>query len=392
MCPTCRGLFRVRDSSVPQVRCPLCTAVSPLPAEAPQSAPPQSSPQSPQDDPATTAAEAPRPVEPASVPAPERTLRRRKRTNKKKNSSKKTSLGWEDLASLNQDRQTRLERFFWVASLIVLTGAGAIFGFLLLRENHNNRGNNAAPQVPVVLTEETESIEMQTFRNFSDYDVDEARENVRRFLTAESFEDYADLIRFPDQVMPLVREYYRSHRYEPIAPRSVESDGRSQIANDLISITVTMPDFSKKPIALQVTEEGRSLIDWESWVSYCERPWDDFLANRITEETLVRVRVSGSAYFNYGFQDDKWRCYRLERPDDEAVAFGYLPLDSPMHTQLPSHFRSEGSYILKVRFPEEATSPDQVIITDFLTEGWVFPTGYYEEASAESREETTTPE
>lgn len=185
-------------------------------------------------------------------------------------------------------------------------------------------------------------------------------------------EDLAPLIRDPERVMPLIRKYYQSKPYQANGAYSINANGIAEIAEKFTSFQIILKDYSQRPIAVEFTDNG-PLVDWESWVAHCETPWEDFIKERVTEPTLVRVNMTKDSYYNFDFRDDsQWTCYRLERSSDESVIFGYLPADSPLKTEFPkSSSPLPATFVITVRYPEEATTGDQVLITELIQSGWV---------------------
>ena len=202
-------------------------------------------------------------------------------------------------------------------------------------------------------------------------DLDTAREATKAFFDCKTIEEFPPLIRDPERVMPLVREYYRTNPYQPGSARTFKGQGTAQVAKKFASFSVVLRDYSTRAIALELTENG-ALVDWESWVGYCAIPWETFIEKKVTEPTVVRVRLVRANYFNFNFRDDReWACFRLATSTDSSVVYGYAPLDADFLRELPGPGDAEVTAILKVSYPDPAIASNQVIITDFLQSGWV---------------------
>ena len=202
-------------------------------------------------------------------------------------------------------------------------------------------------------------------------DLDTARLAAQKFLDIKNIEEFKPLIRDSERVMPLLRKYYQENPYQALGARAVDVDGSAQVAKRFVSFTVVLRDYSSAAIALELTQT-EALVDWESWVGYCEIPWETFIENKVTEPTQVRVKIEPANYYNFSFRDDqKWACFRLATTTDGSVVYGYAPRDAAFLSKLPGRNEREVTGILKVRFPDAAASSNQVIITDFLQSGWV---------------------
>lgn len=197
---------------------------------------------------------------------------------------------------------------------------------------------------------------------------------VTAFLTAESVEELLDHVRGSEKREERIREYYRRHAYSPVEPRKVAPDGRIIKTGNLWALNIVLPDFSRRPIAVEQVDAGYK-VDWESWVGYSEMGWDEFRSGRPTEPKLFRVLSSKADYFNYQFADDeKWRCFRLESPDRKHTLYGYVARYSDAASELTSPENKKASataFVLSLRFPENPATDNQVLIDKVLQSGWV---------------------
>ncbi len=202
-------------------------------------------------------------------------------------------------------------------------------------------------------------------------DFERANLTTEKFLSVTSIEEFAPLIRDPDRVMPLLREYYKHTPYEAIGALSIGDHGNVRVSKKIASFQVTLKNYESRLIAVELTDEG-ALVDWESWVSYCEEPWEDFITNKTKEPKKMRALVTRSFYYNFNFDnDEEWVCFTLTRTPDDSVLYGYLPTDSPLLTELPNSAEPSTTFRIQIRFPEEAVTDNQVLITDVIDQGWV---------------------
>ncbi|GHC65494.1 hypothetical protein [Roseibacillus persicicus] len=345
MCPACRGLFRAPTDREGKVECPLCDTPSLLPHR--------------------EVKEEPRVIEPL-----ERTPRARPKEedwdSRKQNTEENNSgSGGLLLAS------------FFIFSILVAVGI-----FFILQ----NRGASKAPSPSGEkvfkaekfqgkpsdgITASAQSGSSNKLLQVNSADLENAREAARNFLSCEKIEDFAPLIRDADRVMPLVTAYYAQKPFEPEKFRRINDDGTAQVAKRFTSFDVILENYITKPIAVEITDKG-PLVDWESWVGYCEIPWETFVDERIKKPTVVRLTASRAFYFNFEFRDDsKWLCYQLERSADDPVLFGYLPIDSPLKEQLPRIGAGRQTFVAKIRYPDNVVAKNQVLITDLIQSGWV---------------------
>ncbi len=141
------------------------------------------------------------------------------------------------------------------------------------------------------------------------------------------------------------------------------------------ALKVRTRSYEEKSLAFVDTPQGLK-IDWESWVGWSEMPWEEFLASKPTTGRVFRLNLSPTDYYNFAFSDDqKWQAYRLQSPDGEHSIYGYAERDSAVGyaSRCPPDSK-QMALMLALKFPENATSDNQVLIEKFVAEGWVLET------------------
>ena len=382
MCPCCRGLFRSPSDRVGEAQCPLCQSAIQIPGDR-GSTPPQgertAKVASAETAPAQTAAPkmaAAAPIEEA--PAEEAPRPERRRRNDVREPS------WDQKESRSRKGGTSKKPIF--ISLFLLSILLSVAAFLFVQERDRRLSSFRKDGA---LTENGQNPNLPQDKSFFDFstatqnpdkgpllevetaDLDTARLAARVFLNSKTIEEFAPLIRDPERVMPLVREYHQRNPYQASGVRHVDGEGTAEVAKRFVSFNVVLRDYSSRPIALQLTRT-KALVDWESWVGLCEMPWETFIEKQITDPTEVRVQIKSANYYNFSFRDDsKWACFRLATSIDGSVIYGYAPRSEAFFSKLPGPFDPEVTGILKIRYPDNAVSSNQVIITDFVQTGWV---------------------
>lgn len=357
MCPACRGIFRVQSGREGRATCPLCDSEISIVLE-------KATP-----TPTTSASEEEQPLV--------RRKRRRKHTSDKQSWDSDT----EKKQSKNSSQGIVLTSFFLLSILAAIGGFFVITNQKSRNQQPSNTGSienpsnsfkplkgidsNGTQRDPFTLPEGENLVEVLPS------DQRTAQEFAKKFLACENMEDLAPLIREPERVMPLIRKFYEKEPYKAIGALEVDDSQISQVMKRFTSFVVVLKDYSSRPIALELTDDGPR-VDWESWVSHCETPWETFIEEQIKEPQTVRVTVEKVFYYNFNFRDDsQWACFRLTRSPDETVIFGYVPQDSPFLKELPLNEEDRDVFRLKIAYPSNPVSNNQVIITDFVGEGWV---------------------
>ena len=202
----------------------------------------------------------------------------------------------------------------------------------------------------------------------------EANEVIRNFLAAKTYHERLKFVRNPKQVAPLMASYYKANPDRAIKHRELSDEPRLRVHKNVLLARIELEDFRTMPLVLERTAGGEFLVDWESFVGYCEIPWDQIVERRSTKPFLLRARAKVGDYFNYGFDDEEWLCVKLEDQQREHVIYGYFKSDDVvLKEDLASTLAAEeGGYVtLEVAYPEGGKGKKQLLITDFVTAGWV---------------------
>jgi hypothetical protein len=218
--------------------------------------------------------------------------------------------------------------------------------------------------------------------------VDQARKAITAFFEAGTVEEMAKHVRNPQRALPRMKAHYASH---PLRPKKFEFGMDWQEAEHhgltLILTDVTV-DFDVMAMCVEVTESSDGLVDWESWVGWCEMPWSEFVKKGAEKPREFRVRLSRSDYYNFSFADSaKHACFRLTDTADTETVFAYCALGSKPLEQLNRqlHFErlsgvEEGgkaelalNCIVKLTMAAGDVPHRQAVIESFVCEGWVIP-------------------
>jgi len=195
---------------------------------------------------------------------------------------------------------------------------------------------------------------------------------AKQFMEATSIQDLLPLVRNPDVAEDRIKKFYPEGKIDAPGMSAFNTTSRVLRIGTIIGVMVRNRDFVTKPLYFFETPFGIK-IDWESWVGWSEISWDDFLATKTQAPKLFRVSISAVQYYNFSFKDEqRWQSYRIESPDRNYSLYGYVERNSPLNARLMvlSGMKQAG-LTLSLRFPVDALSPNQVIIDNFVAEGWV---------------------
>lgn len=197
-----------------------------------------------------------------------------------------------------------------------------------------------------------------------------------KFVEAKSVDELLPLIRGGESMRVIVTAYHKEHPLQQETLRKFAENGSYSQVENMFYTNIGLSDFSSRAIAFERTADGQYLIDWESWVGWCESEWDAYREQRPTKPQIFRVKLKTLDYYNFAFQDErKWRSFRLASADDESSLYGYVERDSKVEGDLLQTMKGTAgaNVIVRLMYPDKAQSADQVIITEVLQDGWSSP-------------------
>ena len=213
--------------------------------------------------------------------------------------------------------------------------------------------------------------------SLTDAEFAQATQVMRSFLEALTIEDLRAVVREPERVWPLIEQHHRTTPWKPFVVRRLPTRSEMQLNRDLLAGVAEVNDFQRLVIAMQRTPAGIR-VDWESFTGQGEMSWDDFLAQRPTTPVLMRVSLQPDDYYNRDFPNSATHaCFRLASRGDTHLLYGYVPRGQLVHTQLVARTRINPRSLptVRLRFLPDATSQDQVEITELVADGWLVSEG-----------------
>ncbi|MBP7948290.1 MAG: hypothetical protein KA004_01455 [Verrucomicrobiales bacterium] len=200
------------------------------------------------------------------------------------------------------------------------------------------------------------------------------------FFAAETPKELRPFIREPERVFPLLEHYYAEQ--QPFTPLRLKrlpdiANGGILTHRRFVVVMAETESYQSIPVTLEKTPAGFK-VDWESFAGYGEMSAEQFLKERPTAPVLMRVTISASDYFNQDFPDKSTHaCLRLGLGLPLGAArhiYGYMPAGGTVQQEvLAASAGHPGRLfgVVRLRYPENSTTAEQVEITEFIQKGWV---------------------
>ena len=284
-----------------------------------------------------------------------------------------------------EEQAAKSRRFVSLAVIIALIAAVGI-GIYVTKQAF------AKPAQTTELSDDAPLADPKTTENVMK-NVEDAKRVLQRFLAADTVEKMAAEVRHPDITQPRMERFYAA---TPLKPRKTITQSQSwneiRIGNtEFIRGGLELDDFRMHAITLEIVADGEPKVDWESYVSWAELPWKDFLRTPPERSMDYRVTVTldrSDQYYNYYSKGRELDliCFKVEDPEKYGSCWAYCDKGSEAATQLLFNLkrsRQQGvvndqgkiaiSCMLRLRFPPEGMKTNQVMIEKFLHDSWIEP-------------------
>lgn len=198
---------------------------------------------------------------------------------------------------------------------------------------------------------------------------------LRAFFLARTIEDKLAVARDSERVRPLMRQYYLDR---PIRERALKGLGSCQsVAEKGFRLGYIQVEFSQgAPVSVIVEEmeDGQFRVDWESLVRYGEMEWADFLEQKPTNPTLLRIIATRLE----PVIGDKREWLQITSPGQDRVLKAFFDRSDPKMTHLVEQLQL-GSWknvplTIRLCYSEPKLNPDSVRIVSSEGKGWLILT------------------
>lgn len=222
------------------------------------------------------------------------------------------------------------------------------------------------PLAPHAVDDLVESLEKEEFYR-------RMVETVENFVAAKTYQERLEFTRDPERVLPLMERYYSTNPDGPTEIRSTSEASSVALMKGFAVMRVVLKDYGQRPIVLARSGD-KLVVDWESFVGYSGMTFAEFSEKKPTTPVLFRVRAQPEDYYNYGFGEDEYYCMRLSNLLLTEHIYGYVGKKSEAAEAIQSIFSRQmplDFVIMKLRYPEGSESDNQVIVDEFITDGWL---------------------
>ena len=205
--------------------------------------------------------------------------------------------------------------------------------------------------------------------------VAEVKALLSQLHQAENLDELALLLRDVPELHSKLAHYYTGRKITFSSPLDVII--RNEVLNNrgfYLFETSVARGVRKGGVVIQ-DSNGSWLLDWESYVGYCDIEWDSLPKIQPKLPSLVRAVRLRTEYYNQGFNSNEWQSFKLSSPGSAASLIGYARRNSASIHQLLPIGNQYGAMdvTLKIHYPENVSDPRLVIIDEVIASDWITP-------------------
>lgn len=213
------------------------------------------------------------------------------------------------------------------------------------------------------------------------HDPEAARDVVIAFHRTKTWEEKLAYVSHAEEVKPRMEAWYTKHpeeiyfdRITFVMDQPIEVGARNffQVGLILSREGDNAANDKNSVMAVERMQNGEYKVEWETSSGYQTMDIDELKASKPTNPVELRVTLEASDFFNFNFQADKYAAFKgtfLGVPDP---LYFYGRLEDPKVRKVASalELRKSMGVILKVRYPENAQSIDQLEVVEVVQESW----------------------
>lgn len=234
----------------------------------------------------------------------------------------------------------------------------------------------ASKPIPVVVAETAvDVLEFEGSPMVASVTREQVLDYLKKLNSLTTSEELAKLVRQVPKVADRIKGYYPNNGAKLIELGENFVFERVLGRDNVYLLNVELRSGAGKAAVVFQDANGGLGLDWDSYVGYCEIPWDELKVQQPKAETLVRAVRRKSEYYNLGFSSDEWQSFELRYPNSDEILIGYAKRNSALiHQLLPigSNYAAM-DVTLKIHYPETVQDDRFVIIDSVVASDWIAP-------------------
>lgn len=205
-------------------------------------------------------------------------------------------------------------------------------------------------------------------------DLAQSLDALRHFLGATDWKKRLAWSRPVKGLQERMASFYTKNADGPIAHDNIVESKESK--GGFFEHTVMLESGGRRIALVEKTLQGPR-VDWAAFVGAGDIGWSQFMEEKPIQPVTMRVMVSDGFHYEYQFGSPRLlKCLELRCISEPGASMihGYIERDSIASQQIEFWLKqSEGAALpltLKLKYPLNAPSPEQVWVSEIVRQGW----------------------
>ncbi len=210
--------------------------------------------------------------------------------------------------------------------------------------------------------------------------ITEANQIIKKYTSTPNWKDRLMYVHDPDRVKILMQDFYEvQHAVDPVMGALMDQ-ARYRINNtEIVLMTYRSGRLEGKlEVALRKNEDGRLVLDWESYTGYSEKPFVELMKTKSSKPVLIRALVKLDDYYKFEFENSKeYISLKINAADSKEAIHAYCKRDSTLGNWIKEDLGDDPSsslvkgYTLWVAYPPNAKSNDCLNLVQVAAGRWL---------------------
>ncbi len=199
-------------------------------------------------------------------------------------------------------------------------------------------------------------------------------EIAKRFIDATSVEERLQWVRDPEEVEPLMQEFYLRGAGAKEKILGIETMEQASTEKMLYHRFQARIEGGDRRLLCVPVIDNRAYVDFKSYARYGSETWADLLSGKKSAAVEVRVFVAfDTAYMNDYTDEKKWLSLTASSPDFEHPLYFYVERDSLAGKQLSTIPKRVAQRVtLGIRSVNNGHEKKQFEISQLHCIGWCY--------------------
>ena len=204
---------------------------------------------------------------------------------------------------------------------------------------------------------------------------DELKLSASNFLAAEKWEDVLPYVRQSPGIEEKLEKFQNRSPKVSVGVQQFRPIDVIKVRDGEFLYMLGFQDENEQIKSLYFTSEDPHRIIWETFVAYCDEPFEALTSSeaQLSSEAIYRVRVKADGYYIDNYNEKDWQALNLTHPKSQKNISAYVQRDSEQGKKLRPilYGRKDAVPLILLIKPKLVNDPASAPeILDLLGIGW----------------------